>query len=215
LRRALGACLLGVLMGGIGIPAATIFSVQPVNSAQVGSNTVRSSLDLAESAEFTLSQSYVNVTITAEIGCCTNGVGEAFLTTSEGPGTTVSSEIASGSFAGTSAIGNVAVLTIPHLSAGTYYLILTSTSGLIGWEQATVSYTTSGDSGNVLVGNWYSPSSSGSYVPGYTYAPQGTPNQSHIFSLDATPVPEPTSVALGLVGVAAIAFSRLRKRFTV
>ena len=127
--------------------------------------------------------------------------GFAYLTNQIGPGTTAAAnEIASGPFAFPATSTETLLFTGLTLSPGTYYLTLTTTSGhSAGWYGTNAPTVTAAP--GVTLHSDYDTFTPAPYPPATNFNTTATTN----LLFKVTAVPEPSAVALFLIGVAVIA----------
>lgn len=187
---------------------------------QYGSDSYSSLLAVGWSATL----GYTNVTISAQIQSNNpvGSTGQAFLTTSIGPGTTVAQEVAETSFVFPSFTGtwsdsqNLTLFTGLTLAAGVhYYLTIAPDPGITaGWNYGGA--LSSDDPGTANLG-LYAVSNDGrpgngkdpaAYIPASAFAIDSTAQPD--YSVTGTAVPEPSS--LTFLGIGLALFARRPKR---
>ena len=184
--------------------AATIIAVTEYPGSGRGGTT--GGTNLAVQVSFTVSQAYNNVVFSADLDPHASDTGRAFLTRVSGPGTTVADEVASGEYTmAASTHAWTPVLSIPNLSAGSYFLTLSTDGfnfgiGALPTPLVTLAPGASvGPSAYAVPEATYAPASNFGAVPAgyqYLFTMTGDP-------VSSTVVPEPSSfvplaVAAGL-----------------
>jgi len=175
--------------------------------------------DLAVS--FSLTSSFDDVSISANLANAYNfgSTGTAFLTTQIGAGTTTANQIASATFSpaysGSNAFTSVTPTTLFSnltLTAGTYYLVLSSNSSIdtLSWEGGSSVTTTTAPGVSIgatdLTDNFHTTSS---YIPADSFSPyqnvifDGEPTN-YLYTVTGVAAPEPNSVMLMLASLAGL-----------
>jgi hypothetical protein len=161
-------------------------------------------------AGWSQTQTYINVTITAEIdpGLSPGATGTFYLMTQIGPGTTTANQIATTTVTATGPEFNSVLETLftgLTLGPGNYYLVFGSPNEL-GWAMAPAGITPVTDTGVTYTLN-------GIENVGAAYPPATTvPNNFgdiYEFTASGTAVPEPTSLASGAIGLIGLIVARV------
>lgn len=144
--------------------------------------------------------SYINVSVAAEVGAFSGaGIGNAYLTTQVGSGTTISSQIATASFSFPgSTFPALTLFTGLSLAPGTYFLTISAPASTVGVWAGTGTPTVSTDSGVTRFSSYFS-SSPNIYAPASTFSSDANSNLKYIIT--GTAVPEPSSFALAAAGI--------------
>lgn len=175
--------------------SATIVSVSgPVNfSGSVGSNQ-------AQTAGFTTSQTYTNLTISAFLSGPAAQTYNAYLTTAIGPGTTVASQVAtlSQNFPGFSPASVTPIFTGLTLAPNTYYLTIfnpATTNGAWSSTNAPVVVTAPG-AANTFSGYFITNDQPLLYPPAAGFANLNSQAQTLLYTVATLEIPEPSTLCL-------------------
>jgi MYXO-CTERM domain-containing protein len=209
-----------LLLIAIAVPAlhaTTMYSVAGPGTDQAGLGTSDHNI---EGQEWTQALSYSNVSVTADVGTFSSaGTIEAYLTNQVGPGTTAANVIAFTTVpVSSSTAQDITIFSNLSLSAGTYYLILTApTNDFDFWEGSFSGSATTTTGPGVTAGSiryiattFNGGGANAAFPPSSTFQDDNDPFL--LMSVDGTTTtPEPTSAALSLGGLGALALLSRRK----
>ena len=163
-------------------------------------------------AGWSQTQTYINVAITAEIdpGLGPGTTGTFYLMTQIGPGTTTANQIATTTVTATGPEFNSVLETLFTgllLGPANYYLVFSSPNEL-GWAMTPAGVTPVTDTGVIFTMNGIE--NVGAPYPPATNLPNNFLDL-YEFTASGTAVPEPGSLAIGLIGLIAAQVMRGRK----